>query len=359
MEKPTHRARLAHSARIEAQRLAFGPVAFHVALVLRDNGLLQEIARAGAEGLSAEVAAERAGVTAFAGKMLLECGLGSGLVRERSPGQFVLGDVGYFVLNDEMTRVNMNFVRDVCYAGMANLAEATQNGTPAGLKELGEWTTIYEGLSALPPGVQDSWFEFDHFYSDAAFPAAFPIVFSDKPRRLLDVGGNTAKWALYCAQHNDAVQITIADLPGQLALARGNVEKAQFSHRVDFCPVDLLSEDLQFPEQQDAVWMSQLLVCFSEAEIARIVERALAALCPSGSLFIMDNFWDQQDHTVSSYVIQQTSPYFACLANGNSRMYRSTDFIRAVEAGGGRVVNQHRSLGFGHTLLRCVPASRA
>ena len=48
-------------------------------------------------------------------------------------------------------------------------------------------------LAQLPDQVQKSWFEFDHYYSDNAFPEVLPIVFANKPKRLLDVGGNTGK----------------------------------------------------------------------------------------------------------------------------------------------------------------------
>ena len=88
---------------------------------------------------------------------------------------------------------------------------------------MGNWKTFYEGLASLPPGARESWLTFDHYYSDQAFPAALPLVFADKPRRLLDVGGNTGKFAIQCAKHDPDVQVTIADLPQQLKLARENI----------------------------------------------------------------------------------------------------------------------------------------
>ncbi len=46
---------------------------------------------------------------------------------------------------------------------------AIKLGNLKDLKELGEWNTIYEGLSQLKPEEQKSWFEFDHHYSDDIF----------------------------------------------------------------------------------------------------------------------------------------------------------------------------------------------
>lgn len=78
----------------------------------------------------------------------------------------------------------------------------------------------YEGLSQLPEQVQKSWFGFDHFYSDQSFGKALEIVFSHHPKRLLDIGGNTGRWATQCVQYNKEVEVTIVDLPQQLEMMR-------------------------------------------------------------------------------------------------------------------------------------------
>jgi hypothetical protein len=41
----------------------------------------------------------------------------------------------------------MDFTHDVSYLGTFHLQEALTTGKPAGLKVLGDWPTIYEGLS--------------------------------------------------------------------------------------------------------------------------------------------------------------------------------------------------------------------
>src|SRR5690606_8954963 len=120
---------------------------------------------------------------------------------------------GYFILTDKLTQVNMNFVADVCYESMSCLEDSIVKEKPMGLESFGQWTTIYEGLSQLPEKAQKSWFEFDHFYSDIAFPLILPQVFSSNPRHIVDVGGNTGKWARCCLEYDDQVRITIVDLP--------------------------------------------------------------------------------------------------------------------------------------------------
>ena len=54
------------------------------------------------------------------------------------------------MLHDPLTITNMDFVQDVNYKGLFYLDESIKTGKPAGLKEFGEWQTIYEGLSQLP-----------------------------------------------------------------------------------------------------------------------------------------------------------------------------------------------------------------
>ena len=68
--------------------------------------------------------------------------------------------------------------------------------------------------------VTKSWFAFDHFYSDSAFDEALKVVFRQKVKRLLDVGGNTGRWATRCVGHEADVEVTIVDLPQQLELMR-------------------------------------------------------------------------------------------------------------------------------------------
>ena len=133
-----------------------------------------------------------------------------------------MANLGFYLLHDGMTNANMDFTADVCYAAMMHLTEAIEEGTPAGLKELGDWETIYQGLSQLPEKAKESWFKFDHFYSDRSFPVLLEKVFSKKPKSLVDIGGNTGKWAMQCCNHDSDVEVTIVDLPQQLEMAMAN-----------------------------------------------------------------------------------------------------------------------------------------
>ncbi len=206
--------RTAFQAKEAAQWIAFGPVIFQAARVLRNTGILTEIEHSGKEGLTLEAIAAKVKLPVYGARVLLESGLSMGLVLVNEE-KYTLAKTGHFILHDPLTITNMNFVHDVCYKGLFELDNSIQNGKPEGLKEFGEWQTIYEGLSQLPEHVQKSWFSFDHFFSDNAFPLVLPQVYKNGVKTLLDIGGNTGKWAVSSAKFSPDVSITIMDLPRQ------------------------------------------------------------------------------------------------------------------------------------------------
>jgi hypothetical protein len=347
--------RTALEAKADAQRIAFGPVVFQVARVLRNTGILTVIEEHGPEGITLEDIASRVRLPHYGVRVLLESGLGIGLVVAGGE-KYTITKTGYFILHDPLTKTNMDFVHDVCYKGLFSLEESITSGKPEGLREFGNWPTIYEGLSSLPAQVQRSWFNFDHFFSDTAFPAVIGHVYKNGIKKVLDIGGNTGKWAIASAGYADDIHVTIMDLPGQLNVAKARIEHLDLSERVSFLPVNILDETTAFPGGYDAIWMSQFLDCFSEAEIISILKRCHDALDEDGYVLILEAFWDIQRFETAAFCLQQTSIYFTALANGNSQMYHSEVFIRCILAAGLKVVEQVNNIGLSHTLLKCKKA---
>lgn len=339
----------------QVHALAFSPLLFQAAMAARNMGVLAAVHASGSAGLAPADVAAQARVSLYAARVLLEGCLALELVAFEA-GRYRLTDAGRLWLFDEMTNVNANFVQDICYAGAFHLEESLRTGTPAGLKVFGDWKTIYEGLTRLPPAVQNSWFAFDHFYSDGAFPLVFPRVFDPRPRTLLDVGGNTGKWALHCLANDPDVEITVLDHPGQVERLQHNVATAGLSSRLHTVAIDLLDHQLAFPTGFDVVWMSQFLDCFGEPDITRLLERGKAALGPGGRLCILEAYWDRQPNEVAELCLQGTSLYFSCMANGTSRMYRSEDFLELI-AKAGLTVASDQPIGPSHTLFTCLASA--
>lgn len=338
-------------ARFEAQKIAFSPLTFQAVRALLELGILKAIEDSGENGISAKSLSQQTGVSEYGISVLCEMALGMNIIKinpSSAEEQFTLAKTGHFLLNDTLTKVNFNFCNDICYKGAFSLKESVISGKPEGLGTFGsQWTTIYEALSSLPPREQKSWFEFDHFYSDIAFPEALPIVFQkgSEPKTLVDIGGNTAKWAIACCRYNPDVHVTIVDLPGQTAVAEQNAREAGFSHRISTASGNVLAQETEIPREADAVWMSQFLDCFSLPQITKILRKIYEAAGKQTKVYVLEPLWDRQQFEGSAYSLMATSLYFTCMANGNSKMYRFQELKDAIEQSGFRLNDARHNLG--------------
>jgi ubiquinone/menaquinone biosynthesis C-methylase UbiE len=352
LPRKAHDAESLEEARFEAQKIVFGPLLFQAVRLLRDLGILRAL-RTARDGLRLDEVAQKAVISRYGAIVLLEAGLAAGAVRCQD-GRYFLTKTGACVLSDELTRVNMDVVQNCCFQAAYYLEESIRERKPVGLQKVfGDWETIYPALSKLPPAARESWFRWDHYYSDAAFPEALPLVFERRPRTLLDVGGNTGKWSIQCARHSREVAITLLDHPGQVKVARDRIAELGLADRIACHPMDLLDHSQPLPGGFDAVWMSQFLVCFPEEDVLELLRRAAAALGPQGRLYILDTFWDRQEHEASTFSLQAISLYFTCLANGRSRMYKAADIIDLLGQAGLIVERESPILGVCSTLLVC------
>ena len=347
-------------ARHEAQRIAFAPLTFQAVRALLDLGLLQIVSDA-KDGISLDEAAKAARISVYGAGVLLEVALGMNIVKllpgktlPEEADRFVLGKVGCFLLDDEMTKVNFNFTNDVCYKGAFELGDSIKTGKPQGLEVFGyKDKTIYEVLSSLPEKVKESWFAFDHFYSDISFEEALPFVFSHKPKKIIDIGGNTAKWSICCCRHYPNVNVIIADLPGQTAVAEKNAGIAGFSDRISVFSCNMLNDETALPSGADIYWMSQFLDCFSLEEITYIMKKVRAAAGPHTNIYVLEPLWDKQRFEAASFYLQAISLYFTCMANGNSKMYRFDELSNAIEKAGFKLAEAKHNLGSkDYSLLR-------
>lgn len=333
-----------------AQFIAFAPYVFQASVLLRDKGILNHLENARLQGTTIEEITAATQLRHYMVRVLLEAGLGIGLVY-RKEDRFFLSKTGHFFLNDSMTRVNTDFMRDVCYDGAQDLEASLEDNSPKGLRHLGNWDTIYQGLSTLPQPARDSWFAFDHFYSDNAFPDALPLVFAHNPKKILDIGSNTGKWALACLDYNNTVEVGLVDLQVQLNVAIANLDNAGYSGRFEAHERDMLDPATQLPGGYDIIWMSQFLDCFADDEVIAILKKCHAALPDNGTVFINETFWDTQRFEASAFSLQMTSLYFTTMANGNSQMYDSAVFKQFIAEAGFVVSQQHNNIGLGHTIL--------
>lgn len=338
-------------AKIDAQKIAFAPIVFQAVISLRNLKIL-DLLDQNSDGLTPEEIAKKTNISNYGIKVLLDAGLSAEVVMLKDNKYFIT-KTGYYFISDQMTTINMDFVQDVCYKGMFHLEDSIKKEKPEGLNVFGDWPTIYHGLSELPEQVKKSWFAFDHFYSDHVFKSVLPIIFDQNRKKVLDVGGNTGKFALECAQFNRNAEMTIMDLPRQLDVALTNAKKAGYEDQIKGHPTDILDHNKSFPTGFDAIWMSQFLDCFSEENILQILKRAARSMSENTRLFILETYWDRQKFDISTFCLNNTSLYFTAMANGNSRMYHSEDMIRLIKEAGLTIENITDDLGISHTLIEC------
>ena len=346
----------AQQAQEMAHLYSWGAVIFQVCRLLIKYGIL-DLLNDHREGLTQNEIARAAGLSDYASKCLLESALTTHIVLiDTETDKYYLAKTGWFLLRDAMIRADIDFNHDVNYEGWFVLDKALEQGQPAGLKHFGDWPTIYEGLSSLPEQVQKSWFGFDHYYSDHSFDEALAIIHANNTRHLLDVGGNTGRFAMRCVASNPTIEVTICDLPQQIKMMKQATDGQPGSERIHGVGMNILDESVAFPTdtRYDVIWMSQFLDCFSEQQIVSILRRAAAVLDSNNRIYIMETLWDRQDYLPAAMSLTMTSLYFTALANGNSKMYNTDDLTRLIRQVGLEIEQIYDRIGNGgHSILVC------
>lgn len=335
----------------EAQKIAFAPFVFQTTVSLRRLGVFDYVFDE-KRPVSQKEISKALSISEYGLSVLLEIAESAEIVLKDEDGNYELTKIGYFLNYNKMSEVNLNFTQDVCYQGLFHLEETIRSGKPEGLKEFGNWNTIYEGLSQLQPHVQQSWFAFDHFYSDEIFGDALKIIFKSSPKTIFDIGGNTGKFAMLCCEYNQDVHVKIFDLPGQLQKALANAKEKGLEKRISGQEIDWLSENPQLHEGADIIWMSQFLDCFSKEEILKILSTGVSAMNSETELVIIETYTDRQKFGNAKFTLEATSLYFTAMANGNSKMYKATELIELCQQAG-LTIDQDIAIGEFHTMFIC------
>ncbi|WP_052469968.1 SAM-dependent methyltransferase [Thiolapillus brandeum] len=341
-------------AQYEAHKIAYAPIIFQAVRSMRDLGVLEALEKAGRGGMDADSIASRTNLSTYAVDTLLESGLSCGVVEQIDKQNFALSKIGWFLLNDTMTRINMDYNHYVCYKGLYDLDKSLESEKPEGLKVFGaQWETLYQALPHLPDEVKNAWYAFDHYYSDGTYPLVLPLVLDRPVGHLLDIGANVGKFSILAANADPDLTITMLDLPDQLQNALNNVAAAGLSDRIRGLALDLLHPQAEIPSGADVYWLSQFLSCFGSEEIISILERIKTAMRADSRLFILETCWDRQEHEAAAYSLINTSPYFTCMASGNSKMYSAKALLEHIQAAGLKLHELHDNLGICHSLFEC------
>jgi len=345
-------SKTALEAQYAAQKIAFAPIIFQVAKSMRDLGILEVLHTHDKEGLCIDQISKKVNISPYGVQTLLETSLSADIVKV-SKQKYYITKTGYFLLKDKMTNINMNYNHYVNYQGLYYLEESIKDEKASGLKVFGDWGTIYPALSSLPDKVQESWFAFDHYYSDTSFKEAIQILLKNKPNKILDIGGNTGKFSIQLVKTSPSTKVTICDLPEQILLAKENIQQLGLENNIDFVAQDILDASKSIPTGYDIIWMSQFLDCFKEEDIITLLKRIKQSLQKDTLIYIMEPLWDKQRFETSAYCIINTSPYFTAMANGYSKMFNSQDMLNCIHKAGLGVLEEIDNIGICQSIIIC------
>lgn len=330
-----------------AQRIAFAPLMFQAVNSIIEFGILKSV---DTKPHSKTELMQELNLNEYTVTTLLEAAEVIGIIEKNEKKEYSSTQLGQAFLYDEMTKVNFEYVRDVCYRGAESLTESFQKGSCEGFKKLfPKADTIYPYLTKLPAKMQRSWYGFDHYYSDCCFDIVYKIISDSK--KIFDIGANTGKFERLCLKKNPNIDITMVDLPDNIEYVRNDKEL----EGCKFFSTNVLDEKSDFPQISGAVLMSQFLDCFSKEQIIFILKRIALNSSADTKVYILEPFIDRQRFEGAKFSLIHTSLYFTCMANGKSKMYSYSDMEEMINQSGWKISSVYDEIGaHDYTFLECV-----
>jgi len=121
-------------------------------------------------------------------------------------------------------------------------------------------------------------------------PKVVPLLDLTGVKKLLDLGGGPATYAITFAQANPTLTATVFDLPGPIEIARENIRRHGLMDRIDTLPGNFLKDSIGLG--YDFIWISQILHSHTEDQCRLIIDKSMAALNPGGQMVLQDFFLD-------------------------------------------------------------------
>lgn len=331
----------------DAQKLVFAPLAFQALSSMIDFGIIEYLDKNSA---SEKDIISHLNLDEYIVRTLLEIGVLNKIVSEEN-SIFSLTKMGKMFIYNDMTRANFNYVKDVCYLGASKMTDCFKDKQPRGLQKfVGNYPTIYPALTILPQKMKQSWYEFDHLYSDNCFEEIFSII-TKKYNSIIDIGGNTGRFEKICLSYNKNFDITMLDLKVNI----DKIKEEKTFKNCKFYPVNVLENNPKYPKMENcAVLMSQFLDCFSKSDIIKILSDIKNNKDEKTSVYILEPYTDLQKFEGAKYALSHTSLYFTCMANGVSKMYTYKEMKELIEKVNMKIINRFDDIGsYNYTLLEC------
>lgn len=335
------------TALTDAQKFIFAPLAFQALASMLELGIIKFLDTQPAT--ETEIISQL-NLDEYTVRTLLQIATLNNIV-QTDKNTYSLTKMGRLFLYEDMTKANFDYVKDVCYLGASELTKSFKEQKPKGLQTfVGEYSTIYPALTKLPPQMKNSWYNFDHLYSDNCFNEVFRII-TKKYNSIFDIGGNTGKFETLCLEHNENFNITMLDLKENIDQIKNNTKL----QNCKFHPINVLDTIPNYPKiENSAIFMSQFLDCFSKQSINKILTDLKKIMDDNSSIYILEPYTDQQKFEGAEYALTHTSLYFTCMANGVSKFYTLNEMEVLIEGAGLHITNCIKDIGsYNYTLLEC------
>ncbi|MFC0038578.1 methyltransferase [Actinomadura rayongensis] len=262
--------------------IASGVYAFKALALATDLGVFTELADGG--GTDTAAFAVRHGIARRPAELLLTACTSLGLLRRDADGRY---------RNTELSERFLVRGRPYYFGGW--IAVVDRHEYPAYQRLAGSlrgnhpvtWD-VERQESLFDPAVADLFWEGMHSLAAptaAALADAFDLT---GVRRLLDVGGGGAAFAVELCRRLPGLAVTIFDLPFVCDLTRERVASAGLTDRIALAAGDFFADPL--PAGHDALLLSNILHDWGEADVARILAACAAALPSGGRLLICEAF---------------------------------------------------------------------
>lgn len=155
--------------------------------------------------------------------------------------------------------------------------------------------------------------------------AAYPFA---RHRRLLDVGGGAAAFAIEVARAVPALELQVFDLPAVGAVARRAIGQAGLTERITVHGGDFLQGPL--PPGADLVTLVRIAHDHDDEPVARLLAHVFDALEPGGTLLIAE---PMSEAGVAAPVADAYFGFYL-LAMGSGRPRRSAELLAMMRAAG-------------------------
>jgi SAM-dependent methyltransferase len=172
--------------------------------------------------------------------------------------------------------------------------------------------------------------------------------------RVLDLGAGGAPWAIAILAGNPGATATVNDLPGVLPVAEAKAAEHGVADRIEWLPGDFHTAPID-DEAYDIVVLGHVCRTEGEAGAQRLIERAMNALRPEGTLILADYFCDI-DRKLNPHGVLMGATMMASTLHGNA--FTAQQYSEWIRAAGFESIRLIEPIGFQQQFVATKPRRR-